>query len=68
MVLADVAVQRRGNVRLVTAVENMELIEVGEHSQRSLAVPSVADGLEVVVGSAMSPYGFLASTKKRTSR
>jgi hypothetical protein len=45
----NVALQRRGYVRLVTTVENVQLLEVSEHCQRRFAVPSVTNGLKVIV-------------------
>ena len=59
VVLGDAAVQRCVDVGLVTAVEDVELLEVGEHGQRRLAVPAVADGLEIVVGGGDFPVRFL---------
>lgn len=43
--------QQRGiDARLVAAIEDVKLLEIGEHGDEVLAVPAVADGLEIVVG------------------
>ena len=43
------ATQRGIDAWLVTAIENMQLLEVSEHCERILAIPTVANRLEVIV-------------------
>ena len=59
VVLGDGSVKRGVKIGLVTAVEDVELLEVGEDGERRLAIPAVADQLKVVLLRSDFNEGFL---------
>ncbi|MCX7044515.1 MAG: hypothetical protein NTX50_03380 [Candidatus Sumerlaeota bacterium] len=64
VVFAQDLIQRGVNVGLGAAVENLELLEIGEHGYGRLSIPTVADSLKAIVRRGDVAEGFLGLDKE----